>query len=100
MQATNLYVLCPGGMYPGQTFLLAKVMSAFDQDDMQQQGNFYSLMMFVMAIGIDILYGILGWATNVISQVSDSHLSIRPAGLRMSSGIIGMQERHPDERFR
>ena len=45
-------------------------MDIFGSDDMQKRGNFISLMFFVMAIGLFIVYGILGWSTNVISQAS------------------------------
>ncbi|KAK1706426.1 P-loop containing nucleoside triphosphate hydrolase protein [Colletotrichum acutatum] len=53
---------------PGQTLLLAKVMSAFTAPDMVQRGNFISSMYFVMALGCMIVYFVMGWATNVISQ--------------------------------
>ncbi|KAH7201525.1 P-loop containing nucleoside triphosphate hydrolase protein [Fusarium oxysporum] len=56
------------GVYPGQTILLGRVMDVLKADDMQKQGNFLALMFFVMALGLIIVYGILGWATNVVSQ--------------------------------
>ncbi|KAF5577862.1 leptomycin B resistance pmd1 [Fusarium pseudocircinatum] len=56
------------GVYPGQTILLGRVMDVFNADDMQKQGNFLALMFFIMALGLIIVYGILGWATNVVSQ--------------------------------
>ncbi|KAG5815052.1 hypothetical protein H9Q74_002962 [Fusarium xylarioides] len=56
------------GVYPGQTILLGRVMDVLKADDMQKQGNFLALMFFVMALGLIVVYGILGWATNVVSQ--------------------------------
>ena len=44
-------------------------MDVFKSEDMQKEGNFLALMFFVMALGLIIIYGILGWATNVVSQV-------------------------------
>ncbi|EWY85993.1 hypothetical protein FOYG_10657 [Fusarium oxysporum NRRL 32931] len=55
-------------VYPGQTILLGRVMDVLKADDMQKQGNFLALMFFVMALGLIMVYGILGWATNVVSQ--------------------------------
>ncbi|CAI4216063.1 unnamed protein product [Parascedosporium putredinis] len=49
------------GVYPGQALLLGQIMDIFGSDDMQKRGNFISLMFFVMAIGLFIVYGILGW---------------------------------------
>ncbi|EXF76409.1 ATP-binding cassette sub-family B member 5 [Colletotrichum fioriniae PJ7] len=57
-----------GAVDPGQILLLATVMSAFTAPDMVQRGNFISLMYFVMALGYILVYFIMGWATNVISQ--------------------------------
>lgn len=43
-------------------------MDVFGADDMRSKGNFLSLMFFVMALGLGVVFAILGWATNVISQ--------------------------------
>lgn len=56
-------------VYPGQAFLLANVLDLFSSQDMEQQGNFISLMFFVMGLGCLVVYFIMGWATNVIAQV-------------------------------
>ncbi|RYP21473.1 hypothetical protein DL765_002219 [Monosporascus sp. GIB2] len=57
------------GVYPGQALLLGNVLDVFGAEDMQERGNFISLMFFVMALGLLVVYWCLGWATNVISQV-------------------------------
>lgn len=37
---------------------------------MIDQGEFYALMFFVIALVILVVYAILGWVTNIISTVS------------------------------
>lgn len=37
---------------------------------MKSRGNFISLMFFVMAIGLGVVYAVIGWTSNVIAQVS------------------------------
>ena len=44
-------------------------MDAFGAKDMQKRGNFISLMFFVMALGLFIIFWILGFVTNIIAQV-------------------------------
>lgn len=46
-------------------------MDVFAGPDMVSRGNFISLMFFVLAIGCLLVYFVLGWATNVIAQVSN-----------------------------
>ncbi|RYP71914.1 hypothetical protein DL771_004517 [Monosporascus sp. 5C6A] len=56
------------GVYPGQALLLGNVLDVFGAEDMQERGNFISLMFFVMALGLLGVYWCLGWTTNVIAQ--------------------------------
>ncbi|KAK7227925.1 hypothetical protein V2G26_000095 [Clonostachys chloroleuca] len=56
------------GVYPGQTVLIGQVMNLFKAEDMQKRANFLALMFFVMALGLLVIYGVLGWATNVLAQ--------------------------------
>ncbi|CAH0051446.1 unnamed protein product [Clonostachys solani] len=56
------------GVYPGQTLLIGQVMDLFKSEDMQKRANFLALMFFVMALGLFVIYGVLGWATNVLAQ--------------------------------
>lgn len=44
-------------------------MNLFKAEDMQKRANFLALMFFVMALGLLVIYGVLGWATNVLAQV-------------------------------
>lgn len=45
------------------------------------KGNFYSLMFFVLALGVLVCYFVMGWSTNLISQVRPSRQIATPAGL-------------------
>ncbi|KAH7143791.1 multidrug/pheromone exporter [Dactylonectria macrodidyma] len=64
----GLACLAGAGLYPGQTILIGKVLDVFGSDDMQSRGNFISLMFFIMACALLIVYGVLGWATNIVAQ--------------------------------
>lgn len=61
-----------GACYPILAFVFAKVLDVFqiqDHHDMIKKGDFYALMFFVMALAILLIYGILGWLTNIIATV-------------------------------
>ncbi|KAH7159792.1 ATP-binding cassette multidrug transport protein [Dactylonectria estremocensis] len=64
----GLACLAGAGLYPGQTILIGKVLDVFGSDDMQSRGNFISLMFFIMACALLVVYGVLGWATNIVAQ--------------------------------
>lgn len=36
---------------------------------MVSRGNFFALMFFVLALGVAVVYFVMGWCTNVIAQV-------------------------------
>ncbi|KAL5593006.1 hypothetical protein FOBRF1_012108 [Fusarium oxysporum] len=55
-------------IFPGQTLLLGNAMDVFKATNMQERGNFISLMFFIMALGLLVVYFVLGYATNVIAQ--------------------------------
>jgi ATP-binding cassette subfamily B (MDR/TAP) protein 1 len=50
-------------------------MSVFDSPNMVERGSFISLMFFVLALGIFVVYFNLGWSANVVAQVSFPHES-------------------------
>ncbi|RAH45704.1 ABC transporter ATP-binding protein [Aspergillus brunneoviolaceus CBS 621.78] len=59
-----------GGSYPVLAFVFARSLDAFqiaDTAEMIDQGEFYALMFFVIALVILVVYAILGWVTNIIS---------------------------------
>ncbi|PKS05475.1 hypothetical protein jhhlp_008852 [Lomentospora prolificans] len=53
---------------PGQALLLGSIMSVLAEPDFVARGNFISLMFFVMSLGILVVYFVMGWSTNTISQ--------------------------------
>ncbi|KAM5372998.1 hypothetical protein ACJZ2D_007209 [Fusarium nematophilum] len=56
------------GAFPGQALLLGSTMDVFTAEGIVSRGNFIALMFFIMALGSFVVYFILGFATNVISQ--------------------------------
>ena len=69
--------LAIGAAFPGQAFLMAKIMDVFTLQGqaMIDRGNFFATMFIVMAAGCWVAYFLLGYSTNVIAQVGD--VSIR-----------------------
>jgi ATP-binding cassette subfamily B (MDR/TAP) protein 1 len=59
-----------GCTYPAQAILFARIARAFELkgSDATGQGDFYSLMFFVVAIGNLIVYAAIGWFSNVVCQ--------------------------------
>lgn len=37
---------------------------------MEERGNFFALMFFVMGLGALVVYFVMGWSSNVVAQVS------------------------------
>lgn len=65
-------VACLAGAagYPGQAILLSSTVDVFtlSPSEMTKKGNFYASMFIVLAAGNLIIYGIAGFATNMIAQ--------------------------------
>lgn len=61
-----------GATFPAQAVLFSRVVEAFQLPTSRaiEQGDFYSLMFFIVAIGNLILYACIGWASNIVAQVS------------------------------
>ncbi|KAM0424826.1 hypothetical protein ACHAPT_009882 [Fusarium lateritium] len=55
-------------VFPGQAILLGKIMTVFSGPNMVSRGNFFSLMLFILAIGCLVVYFTIGWAANVVAQ--------------------------------
>jgi ATP-binding cassette subfamily B (MDR/TAP) protein 1 len=62
-----------GATYPAQAILFARVVEAFQLPPARavDQGDFYSLMFFVVALGNLLVYAAVGYASNIVAQVSD-----------------------------
>ncbi|KAM7217287.1 P-loop containing nucleoside triphosphate hydrolase protein [Rhypophila decipiens] len=59
-----------GASYPVLAILMSRVFDSFTLtgDAMVQQGDFYSLMFFVLALGNLFAYAGLGWFSNILAQ--------------------------------
>ncbi|KAJ1716273.1 ABC multidrug transporter [Aspergillus flavus] len=60
-----------GATYPILAFVFAKVLDVFQiqpTSKMVEKGDFYALMFFVLALVILVVYGVMGWVTNVIAH--------------------------------
>ncbi|KAF2127626.1 multidrug resistance protein-like protein 1 [Dothidotthia symphoricarpi CBS 119687] len=62
--------LAGGATFPAQAILFARIVEAFTlpPDQGVDQGDFYSLMFFIVAIGNLIVYAVVGWASNIVAQ--------------------------------
>ncbi|KAJ5690007.1 hypothetical protein N7462_004399 [Penicillium macrosclerotiorum] len=59
-----------GATNPVLAFIFARVLDVFqisDSHQMVKKGDFYALMFFVIALVIFIVYGVIGWVTNIIA---------------------------------
>ncbi|KAF2193181.1 multidrug resistance protein-like protein 1 [Zopfia rhizophila CBS 207.26] len=60
-----------GGLtFPAQAIIFSRIAQAFElpSDRGRSQGNFYSLMFFIVALGNLIVYAAVGWASNFVCQ--------------------------------
>ena len=64
-------IMTGGATYPGQALLLARLVNVFAQPNSSATSdvNFFSLMLFVIAIGNLVGYFIIGWTCNAIGQI-------------------------------
>ncbi|KAI7203358.1 ATP-binding cassette multidrug transport protein [Hortaea werneckii] len=65
------------GVYPGQALLLGKVMDVFTPELDQRRGNYFALMVFIMAVCLLFVYMAMGWISNHIPQVRVQSLNAR-----------------------
>lgn len=63
-----------GAIFPAQAILLGHVLDVTNAPNMVSRGSFYALMFFVMAVASLVVYFVMGWATNIIAQVSELSL--------------------------
>ncbi|KAF1812099.1 multidrug resistance protein 3 [Eremomyces bilateralis CBS 781.70] len=72
---TGIVCIIGGATYPAQAIVFSRVFNTFqlEGEEMIKQGNFNSLLFFIIALGNLAAYGILGWATNTIAQVCARH---------------------------
>ena len=62
--------LMGGATFPAQAIIFSRVARAFElpQVEAVDQGDFYSLMFFIVAIGNLITYSLIGWFSNIVVQ--------------------------------
>ncbi|KAL1608580.1 hypothetical protein SLS60_003524 [Paraconiothyrium brasiliense] len=62
--------LMGGATYPAQAIVFARIARAFEAPAAEavNQGDFYSLMFFIVAIGNLIAYSLIGWFSNIVVQ--------------------------------
>ncbi|KZL88052.1 abc transporter [Colletotrichum incanum] len=67
---TIIAVVVAVGAFPGQSLIIANLVDVFTLtgSEMIKKGNFYSLMFFVLALGVLVCYFAMGLTTNVIAQ--------------------------------
>ncbi|XPS78515.1 ABC-type xenobiotic transporter [Ascochyta lentis] len=66
----GLATLAGGATFPAQAILFSRVVQAFQlaPESAVKQGDFYSLMFFIVALGNLAVYAAVGWASNVVAQ--------------------------------
>ncbi|KAH9870996.1 hypothetical protein J1614_006570 [Plenodomus biglobosus] len=62
--------VCGGATYPAQAILFSRVVEAFQLPAAQavDQGDFYALMFFIVALGNLAVYAVIGYVSNIIAQ--------------------------------
>ena len=60
--------------FPAQAILFSRIFGAFQlpPNEAINEGDFYSLMFFIVALGNFAVYAAIGWASNIVAQVSIS----------------------------
>lgn len=83
----GIATLAGGATYPAQAILFSRVVEAFQLSPGSgvEQGDFYSLMFFVVALGNLLVYAAVGWASVIVAQASGSNLNVDDQCLYLSS---------------
>jgi ATP-binding cassette, subfamily B (MDR/TAP), member 1 len=66
----GIATLAGGASYPAQAVLFSRVIKAFQlsPEEGVDQGDFYSLMFFIVAIGNLLVFATVGWVSNIVAQ--------------------------------
>lgn len=79
-----LATLAGGATYPAQAVLFSRVVEAFQLSAGEgvEQGDFYALMFFIVALGNLFVYAAVGWASVIVAQASEHpQVSIKVANI-------------------
>ena len=55
---------------------------------MEERGNFFALMFFVMGLGALVVYFVVGWSSNVVAQVSPTSTIPQKTPFRLPAKLI------------
>ncbi|KAF2736700.1 multidrug resistance protein-like protein 1 [Polyplosphaeria fusca] len=68
--ALSVAAIAGGLTNPAQAILFARIVRAFElpPDMARSQGNFYSLMFFVVALGNLLVFAVIGFVSNIVAQ--------------------------------
>lgn len=77
IQSPLLTMIFLAASYPGQAILMSRFIDVFQLtgDRMRERGNFFALMFLVIACGSLVAYFALGFASNIVAQVSGHSLT-------------------------
>ncbi|KAF2014111.1 P-loop containing nucleoside triphosphate hydrolase protein [Aaosphaeria arxii CBS 175.79] len=84
-----------GGLtFPAQAILFSRVVNAFQlpPGESVDQGDFYALMFFVVALGNLAVYAIIGWASNVVAQHVSRHYRLEILELILKQDMVFFDE--------
>lgn len=67
----GIATLAGGATFPAQAILFSRIVQAFQlaPGPAVKQGDFFSLMFFIVALGNLVVYAAVGWASNIVAQV-------------------------------
>ncbi|KAF1832024.1 P-loop containing nucleoside triphosphate hydrolase protein [Decorospora gaudefroyi] len=66
----GIAALVGGATFPAQAILFSRITEAFQlpPEEAVDQGDFYSLMFFIVALGQLFVYASVGWVSNIVAQ--------------------------------
>jgi ATP-binding cassette subfamily B (MDR/TAP) protein 1 len=72
--------------FPAQAILFSRIFGAFQlpPSEAVSQGDFYSLMFFIVALGNFAVYAAIGWASNIVAQAGVLDLNSTTSNLLTS----------------
>lgn len=81
--------VCGGGVFPAQAILFSKVVTVFQlpRHRLHERGNFWSLMFFILAIGVLFSYAGIGFALTVAAFMMMRYYRSEYFGAMLSQDI-------------
>ncbi|KAK6599982.1 ABC transporter [Botrytis cinerea] len=71
----TLACIVSGGIYPSQSIVFAKSVTVFEfhGDSLKHNGDFWALMLFVLALGVCLAFGAMGTIFSAIAAIVGHH---------------------------